>query len=194
MDRIKFPIKEEISQYHQVPLDLNSKNQQNMNESDTIEYSELQYKKPKKVFKNREERDKYVQHYLSKEKTELCKNWETYGYCKFNEYCSFAHGIQELRSKYDKNSSYKLKQCKNFIDEGLCPYGTRCHFIHNPLSIDKQRDYSYSKMIRYNLKYVEERIAKLRRNIDSDDNIIYVNGYDRRRLPIFSKLSEGTNV
>eukprot|EP00826_Nyctotherus_ovalis_P026023 TRINITY_DN2027_c0_g1_i15.p1 TRINITY_DN2027_c0_g1~~TRINITY_DN2027_c0_g1_i15.p1 ORF type:complete len:204 (+),score=40.39 TRINITY_DN2027_c0_g1_i15:152-763(+) len=69
-------------------------------------YVELQYKKPKKTFMSKEEKQKFVQSYLSKEKTELCKNWEVYGWCKYGDSCSFAHGVKELRSRTDLRPIY----------------------------------------------------------------------------------------
>jgi hypothetical protein len=63
--------------------------------------------------------------YKVKYKTELCRNFELQGVCKFGESCCYAHGMQELRSKTHLNSNYKSKICKHFHGEGGCPYGLR---------------------------------------------------------------------
>lgn len=65
-----------------------------------------------------------------KYKTELCKNFTTKGYCKYDKRCRFAHGKQELISK-KVNCFYKQKQCESFFKKGFCPYGSRCTFIHD---------------------------------------------------------------
>ena len=53
-------------------------------------------KKPKKHFKNKADRERFVRSYQIKYKTEMCKNWELFGSCKFKNNCSFAHGEHEL--------------------------------------------------------------------------------------------------
>lgn len=34
-------------------------------------------------------------------KTQPCKNFDKEGKCKFGEKCSYAHGLQDLRSPYE---------------------------------------------------------------------------------------------
>lgn len=63
--------------------------------------------------------------YKIKFKTELCKNFELQGICKFGDACCYAHGIDELRDKTHLNSNYKSKICKHFHGQGGCPYGLR---------------------------------------------------------------------
>ena len=46
-------------------------------------------KPKKKVFGTREEKRRYVQEYKKKVKTELCKNWEMKGTCKYGEKVHF---------------------------------------------------------------------------------------------------------
>jgi len=50
----------------------------------------------KKNFRNAEERFQFKQQYESKKKTELCRNFEMYGQCKFGNTCSYAHGEHQL--------------------------------------------------------------------------------------------------
>jgi Zinc finger C-x8-C-x5-C-x3-H type (and similar) len=66
----------------------------------------------------------------SKFKTEMCRNYDFYGFCHFGPACNYAHGRQELREKFDLPVGYKTKLCKNFHKSGSCPYGQRCQFIH----------------------------------------------------------------
>ena len=154
-----------------------------------MQYLDIQRKRPKKIFETKEEKERFIQAYLSKEKTELCKNWEAYYYCKFGDRCSFAHGIEELRIRTDMLPTYKLRQCKQFIEMGLCSYGTRCQFIHNNLTLEKQREASYSKMLNENCKFIKVRINCLTENRD-----VYVSSYERRRLRVFSQLADGVSI
>jgi len=66
----------------------------------------------------------------SRYKTELCRPFEEFGFCKYAEKCQFAHGSYELR-KLSRHPKYKTELCKTYHTMGLCPYGHRCHFIHN---------------------------------------------------------------
>lgn len=63
--------------------------------------------------------------YKMKFKTELCKNFQLQGSCKFGDACCYAHGQEELRDKTHLNSNYKSKICKHFHGQGGCPYGQR---------------------------------------------------------------------
>lgn len=64
--------------------------------------------------------------YQVKFKTELCKNFELQGSCKWGDSCCYAHGKAELRSKTHLNPNYKSKICKHFHGPtGYCPYGLR---------------------------------------------------------------------
>lgn len=63
--------------------------------------------------------------YKMKYKTELCRNYELQGNCKFALTCCYAHGLSELRDKIHLNSNYKSKICKHYHKEGGCPYGLR---------------------------------------------------------------------
>mmetsp|Transcript_52811 Transcript_52811/g.60474 ORF Transcript_52811/g.60474 Transcript_52811/m.60474 type:complete len:242 (+) Transcript_52811:481-1206(+) len=69
--------------------------------------------------------------YKLKYKTEICKNWEVYGSCKFGSSCAFAHGQHEIRRKIHLHDNYRTKQCKSFFQTGFCIYGSRCQFLHD---------------------------------------------------------------
>lgn len=69
--------------------------------------------------------------YVHKFRTEMCKNWELTGKCKYGDECSFAHGRTHMMIKTDVSALYKTKLCKKFSATGYCPYGVRCQFIHD---------------------------------------------------------------
>jgi len=63
-------------------------------------------------------------------KTELCRQFEEHGSCRYGDKCQFAHGVAEMRS-LARHPKYKTEMCRTFHTTGFCPYGLRCHFIHN---------------------------------------------------------------
>jgi len=69
--------------------------------------------------------------HVHKFRTEICKNFEVYGKCKYGDECSFAHGKTYIMEKTDTPVLYKTKLCKKFSANGYCPYGLRCQFIHD---------------------------------------------------------------
>ncbi|XP_003386486.1 PREDICTED: mRNA decay activator protein ZFP36L2-A-like [Amphimedon queenslandica] len=76
-------------------------------------------------------------------KTELCRPYQEYGYCKYGEKCQFAHGMHDLRS-LPRHPKYKTELCRTFYSTGYCPYGSRCHFIHSKnesQGIDRARSF-----------------------------------------------------
>jgi len=84
----------------------------------------------RKRFSNQEERRQFVEEYKRKYKTELCKNFELRGNCKFGDKCCFAHGRDELKAKVLTHVKYKTKPCKQYHQSGYCPYGQRCQYLH----------------------------------------------------------------
>lgn len=66
----------------------------------------------------------------SRYKTELCRPFQEYGYCKYSDKCQFAHGEHELRA-LPRHPKYKTELCRTYHSKGFCPYGPRCHFVHN---------------------------------------------------------------
>lgn len=69
--------------------------------------------------------------YVHKFRTEMCKNYELYGKCKYGDECSFAHDRRMMMIKTDVSILYKTKLCKKYSTNGYCPYGMRCQFIHD---------------------------------------------------------------
>lgn len=63
-------------------------------------------------------------------KTELCRPFQDYGFCRYGDKCQFAHGEDDLRI-LPRHPKYKTDLCRTYHTRGFCPYGSRCHFIHN---------------------------------------------------------------
>ena len=108
--------------------------------------------------------------FKTKYKTELCKYYEIYGYCKYGINCAYAHGKENLRSKITNSIAYRTKKCMQFFEKGYCPYGNRCQFAHQLKSnlINKP----YGKKISY---------VKILENISENDKLI-------NRLNIFETI------
>lgn len=62
-------------------------------------------------------------------KTELCKSYLKFGFCRYSNMCQFAHNQMELRNVF-RHPRYKSEVCKTFSMYSDCPYGDRCCFIH----------------------------------------------------------------
>ncbi|KAG2181372.1 hypothetical protein INT43_008955 [Umbelopsis isabellina] len=67
-------------------------------------------------------------------KTEICRNWQEIGYCRYGKKCRYAHGQSELRA-VKRHQRYKTEICRTYHETGTCPYGVRCTFIHNERSL-----------------------------------------------------------
>jgi hypothetical protein len=65
----------------------------------------------KKQFNNAEERIQFRQTYEAKKKTELCRNFEMYGVCRYGDTCSYAHGSHQLQKKTHLPSNFMTKLC-----------------------------------------------------------------------------------
>jgi hypothetical protein len=87
----------------------------------------------------------------NKFKTEICRNWELEGYCRFGDECTFAHGDLELNKKVSMPSNYKTKICKQFAEEPFYwPYGEKCQFLHTtsePIKKTSNRAFTYSEIL-----------------------------------------------
>ena len=83
----------------------------------------------KKHYNSKEEKHFIHEKIKIKKKTELCKNWELYNDCYFKDECSFAHGIEELRTN-NNLCGYKTKICKSFTEKSYCSFGQRCTYKH----------------------------------------------------------------
>lgn len=113
-----------------------------------------------------------------KYKTEMCRNYQLTGHCKFGSKCSFAHGGNELRLKTHINPHYKSKRCSQFFEQGFCPYGYRCQYLH--------RDDSYVHVFH---AYCEKIGVWMERNPSLDMEAIFRKTHPFvKRLSIFEKL------
>ena len=83
----------------------------------------------KQLYDTDEKKHFITQKIRTKKKTELCKNWEIYKDCYFKNECSFAHGIDELRTHIPSNGN-KNRLCKSLQENGLCLFGKRCNYRH----------------------------------------------------------------
>ena len=143
-------------------------------------------KKKKKTFqkkpkKNKDKKSPFkgeARDFKIKYRTELCKNYECYGYCQFGDNCAYAHGIENLRSKVTNTTAYRTKKCTQFFEQGYCPYGSRCQFAHqlktNIINNPYDKEMSYSKIL--------ETISKLE-NVGNIKKLV-----EKPRLPIFEGI------
>jgi len=151
---------------------------------DSENYQEGGVRSHHKKFNNREDKDKYIESYKKKKKTELCKNYERTGKCKFGRDCAFAHGEHELVIKNHVPGNYKTKMCKQFHEEGYCSYGNRCQFLH--LVIQKNTDkFNFSDMLKESIFQFENRSKAL--NTDNMKDLM-LNPVKKSRLSVFQEL------
>ncbi|CUS11887.1 unnamed protein product [Tuber aestivum] len=61
-------------------------------------------------------------------KTEMCRNWNEVGDCRYGRSCQFAHGQKELRA-VPRHGQWKTKTCLAWLHGG-CTYGSRCCYAH----------------------------------------------------------------
>ena len=158
------------------------------------EYKGLMCHYPIKHFKNidnihynEKEKLEEFNNFRTKWKTEICRNWEMYGECKYGNNCSFAHGDSELKQR-KISFNYKTKPCKQFFELGYCSYGIRCQFSHkkadflrdknekNGIFCDNNNKISY-------LKIIKEFLS------DDNNNNISLELVKRPRLKTFENIT-----
>ena len=109
----------------------------------------------KKKYDTEEEKHYITKKIRTKKKTELCKNWEIYNDCYFKNECSFAHGIDELRTNTFVGGSKKL--CKSFQENGTCLFGKRCNYRH---VIKEERLFTYESILNNTCNEIMNEINK----------------------------------
>ncbi|KAF7692972.1 Zinc finger protein zfs1 [Cucumispora dikerogammari] len=67
-------------------------------------------------------------------KTEMCKSFLKYSFCKYGQKCQFAHEKTELRNVL-RHPRYKTVVCSTYSLYGDCTYTTRCCFLHEEANI-----------------------------------------------------------
>jgi len=144
--------------------------------------------KKKKVYDTQTERKKFVKEYKKKQKTELCKNWEMYGTCKWNDRCSYAHGRHELVKKTHMPKNFMTKACEQFHKEMYCAYGSRCQFMHSDRDIyEHQR---YTTVLSENSRLAKEKMAKVDLDPEASGNV-YINVFTTKsRLSCFANITD----
>ena len=109
--------------------------------------------------------------YVHKFRTEMCKNFELTGKCKYGDECSFAHGKQQMMLKKDVSALYKTKDCKKYTTNGYCPYGSRCQFIHReyikPAVVSKHTEQAY---VYQEVEQAVTRVDKVAKIIKNREN------------------------
>ncbi|KAI8356188.1 hypothetical protein BD560DRAFT_406796 [Blakeslea trispora] len=111
----------------------NKKREAKIKKDDDSDSDHTEYSNKKKSFKSKKsvhhetvETDKKQKNLY---KTELCRNWEETGHCRYGMKCQYAHGSSDLR-EVDRHPKYKTQKCRTFHQTGSCPYGSRCTFRH----------------------------------------------------------------
>lgn len=59
-------------------------------------------------------------------KTRLCNNFTNKGSCGYGDECTFAHGMEDLRSSWEE----RIRVCKMHMRSGKCTYGANCSYLH----------------------------------------------------------------
>lgn len=109
-------------------------------------------------------------------KTELCRPFQDYGFCRYGDKCQFAHGEDDLKL-LPRHPKYKTDLCRTYHTRGFCPYGSRCHFIHNLEEARKNSEDSPPSPTQKALSFSLPISPLLDSGISSpDDNQYYSNG------------------
>lgn len=117
-----------------------------------------------------------------KYKTEMCKNIEQRGICKWGDQCFFAHGKKELQSKVPYNHYYKTKVCKHYNSTGFCPYAFRCQYFHiKSYQVFNELLECFEKKVFVKLMEENNPLGYILEDIERV----------QKRLPIFKSLATG---
>ena len=156
----------------------NEEHQEKKNEKKAKKKVKKPNKFCKEYKKNKEPYKTNALDFKKKYKTELCKNFEINGYCKYGENCAYAHGKENLRLKVTNTEFYRTKKCTQFFEKGYCPYGNRCQFAHqlqsNIINNPFDKKMSYSKIL--------ETFSKIE-SLENINNII-----EKPRLQVFKDI------
>lgn len=137
---------------------------------------------------NEKEKSEEYNNFKTKWKTEICRNWEMYGECKYGNNCAFAHGDSELKTR-KLSFNYKTKACKQFFELGYCSYGIRCQFSH------KKEDFIREKNKINGIKCDENKISYwkiIKEFLSDENNNISHELVKRPRLKTFENITSCT--
>ena len=157
------------------------------------EYKGLMCHYPIKHFKNidnihynEKEKLEEFNNFRTKWKTEICRNWEMYGQCKYGNNCAFAHGDSELKQR-KISFNYKTKPCKQFFELGYCSYGIRCQFSHKKNDFLRDKNEKNGIFCDNNNKISYLKIIK--EFLSDDNNNISLELVKRPRLKTFENIT-----
>jgi len=121
----------------------------------------------KKKYDTEEEKHFITKKIRTKKKTELCKNWEIYHDCFYKNECSFAHGLEDLRTDINISGS-KNRLCTSFQEKGYCLFGKRCNYRH---IIAEKRLFTYESLVGFACK---EILSELKKPENKDCSILKI--------------------
>ena len=121
----------------------------------------------KKTYDTEEEKQFITKKIRKKKKTELCKNWEIYHDCYYKNECSFAHGLEDLRTDINISGS-KNRLCTSFQEKGYCLFGKRCNYRH---IIAEKRLFTYESLVGFACK---EILSELKKPENKDCSILKI--------------------
>jgi len=169
---------------------LSSPSTMSREDSSDINGFEIDVCPKRKKFSTVEERRLFVEDYKRKYKTELCKNWELRGNCKFGDKCCFAHGRRELKNKTLIHVKYKTKPCKQYHQTGYCPYGQRCQYLHKE-AVQPNIFFTPCRAQNRDEPYTYEALHEINRlcGTDIDLDTVLSKLPSRPRLNVFGKVA-----
>ena len=135
---------------------------------------------------NEKEKLEEINNFRTKWKTEICRNWEMYGQCKYGNNCAFAHGDSELKQR-KISFNYKTKPCKQFFELGYCSYGIRCQFSHKKADFLRDKNEKNGIFCDNNNKISYLKIIK--EFLSDDNNNISLELVKRPRLKTFENIT-----
>ena len=149
-------------------------------------YTIKHFKNIDNIHYNEKEKLEEFNNFRTKWKTEICRNWEMYGECKYGNNCSFAHGDSELKQR-KISFNYKTKPCKQFFELGYCSYGIRCQFSHKKNDFLRDKNEKNGIFCDNNNKISYLKIIK--EFLSDDNNNISLELVKRPRLKTFENIT-----
>ena len=136
----------------------------------------------------------------TKFKIEMCKNWETQGWCTFGDKCTFAHGKNELVDKSFVIPKYKSRKCESYYFNGFCNFGPKCNYLHS-LSKDDHALYEGLNTLQLSIiddntkslfYYLVQGLKNSTFDLNVKDLLLFTSrkGYSSKRLKVFTDLTK----